>query len=78
MPRKEGRKEHGNEKREEKKRIEEQRVKPLTPTPAIDALIGDEEQTGKKEEKRKKQGVGLQPSYSGPFSSLLRLAGIIW
>ena len=31
-----------------KKRIEAQRAKPRTPTPAIDELIGEEEQTGKK------------------------------
>ena len=31
-----------------KKRIEAQRAKPRTPTPAIDAFIGKEEQTGKK------------------------------
>ena len=34
-------------------------------TPVMDALI-DEEQTGKKEERTKKQGPGLQPSYPGP------------
>ena len=32
----------------EEKRIEALREKPRTPTPAIDALIGDEEHTGKK------------------------------
>ena len=32
-------------KRLKKKRIEAKRVKPHTPTPAIDALIGGEEQT---------------------------------
>ena len=45
------RREEGSEKMEEKK-FEAQRAKPHTPTPAIDALIGDEEQTGK--EKREK------------------------
>ena len=30
------------------KRIEAQREKPLTPTPAIDALIGEEEQNKRK------------------------------
>ena len=38
MPRKER-----NRKDERRKRIEAQRVKPRTPTPALDALIGDEE-----------------------------------
>ena len=52
--------------------IEAQRAKPRTPTPAVDALIGDEEQTGKKKkEQRKKQGMGLQPIYPGPFGRLL-------
>ena len=37
-------------------------MNPLTPIRAIDALIGDEEQTGKKKkERKKKQGVDLQP-----------------
>ena len=35
-------------KRWKKKRIEVERAKPRTPTPAIDALIGDKEQTGRK------------------------------
>ena len=51
--------------------------KPRTPTPAIDALIGEEEQTGKKRKQRKKQGEGLQPSYPGPFCLLLRPVGIV-
>ena len=59
------------------KRIEAQRAKPCTPTPAIDALIGDEEQKEKRREQRKKQGVGTQPSYPGPFGRLLRTAGIM-
>ena len=45
-------------------------------TPAIDALIRGEEKTGKKK-RTKKQGVGLQPSYPGPFGHLLRPNGII-
>ena len=36
---------------EGKKRIDAQRGKPQTPTPEIDALIGDEEQTRWKEKK---------------------------
>ena len=56
-PRKEGRrKEEGSEKL--KKRIEAQRAKPRTPTSAIDALIGEEEQTGKKKGKRRKKSLG--------------------
>ena len=39
---------------EEKKRIKAQRAKPPSIL-AIDALIGNEEQTGKKEEKAKKE-----------------------
>ena len=35
-----------------KKGIEAQRVKPLTPNPATDALIGDEEKTGKRRENK--------------------------
>ena len=41
------------------RRIEAQRAKPHTPIPAIDELIGDEEQTKKKRVQRKKQGMGL-------------------
>ena len=63
---------------EEKKWIEVHRGKPHTQTPAIDALIGDEEQMGKKERKQiKKQGSGLKPSYRGIFSRLLQSTGII-
>ena len=73
MPRKER-----NRKDERKKRIEAQRAKQRTPTPALDALIGDEEQTGKKKrEQRKKQGVGLQTSYPRPFGLLLGPTGIM-
>ena len=64
-------------KRRKKKRIEAQRLKSRTPTRAIDALIGGEEQTGKKgREQRKKQGAGFQLSYPGPFGRL-RPVGII-
>ena len=42
-------------RREKKKGIEVQRVKPLTPTRATDALIGDEEQTGKKKEEEEEK-----------------------
>ena len=49
------------------------------PIPAIDALIGDEEQNGKRKiTNKKKQGEGPQPRYPGPFSRLLRLAGDIY
>ena len=37
-----------------KKRIEAQRAKPRTRTPAVDALIGDEEQTRKKEKSKER------------------------
>ena len=40
----------------EKKVVEAQKVKPPTPSRAIDALIGDAEQ--KKRTKRRKQGAG--------------------
>ena len=61
-----------------RKRIEVLRVGHPTPSRAIDALIGYEEQSGKQKRiKRRKQGAGPQPSYLGPFSRLLRLAGII-
>ena len=66
-------------RRERKESDRGQKAKPPTPTQAIDALIGDEEQNGKqkKVKKRKKQGTGPQPSYPGPFGRLLRRAGII-
>ena len=62
-------------RRAKKKGIEVQRVKPLTPTWAIDGLIRGEEQTGKKKrEQREKHGADLQPrpydpqeSYSEPI-----------
>ena len=55
-----------------------QRGKPSTPTQAIDALIGEEEQNGKqKEEQKKKQGAGPQPSCLGLFAHLLRPSWII-
>ena len=47
----------------EEKKIEAQRAKPRTPTPAMDALTGDEEQTGGKEEnkERKRERVSNPP-----------------
>ena len=42
--------------------IEAERAKPLTPTRAIGAFIGEEK---KKRTKRGKQGAGPQPSYPG-------------
>ena len=56
------------EKREEKRGLR-QRLKPHVPTLAIDALIGDEEQTGKKEERTKKEtgsGSPTQVPWSPP------------
>ena len=56
-------------KRSDKMGIERERVKPLTPTRATDdALIGDEEQTGKrrtnkKEEKKQKNRITIYRSY---------------
>ena len=62
-----------------RKGIEAYSVKYLTPSQAVDVHTGDEEQNGKqKRTKRKKQGVGPQPSYPGPFSLLLRRSGVIW
>ena len=62
----------------ERKGIDALRVKHPTPSRAIDALTGEEEQNGKqKRTKRKKQGAGPQPSYPGPFSRLLLRAGIV-
>ena len=61
-----------------KKGIEALMAKHTTPSRAIDAIIGEEEQNGKqKRAKRKKQGAVPQPSYAGPFNRLLRRAGII-
>ena len=61
-----------------RKEIEALEEKHSTPSRPVDAFIGEEEQNGKqKRGKRKKQGAVPQPSYPGPFSSLLRHAGII-
>ena len=60
------------------KGIEALKVKHPTSSQAVDAIIGDEEQNGKeKKTKRKKQGMGSHPSCRGPYSRLLRRAGII-
>ena len=60
------------------KGIEAQRVKYPTPFRAINVLRGDEEQSGKgKGTKRKKPRVDPQLSYPGPFSRLIRRAGIV-
>ena len=78
-----GAQQHQRKKEEEKqvqvrrgkkrKGIAAERGKHPTPSRAIDALIGDEEQNGKqKKTKGKKQGVGPQPSYPGPFGYLLQ------
>ena len=47
--------------------------KPITSTRAIDELIGEEENRGRK--RRKKQTEGLQPSYPRSFGVLLRPEG---
>ena len=60
-----------------RKWIEAQRVKHPTSSRATDALIGDEEQNGKQQKEKEKQGVGPQTSNPGPFSHLLRHTGII-
>ena len=56
------------------KRIKPQRVKPCTPAPTIDVLLGYEEQN---EKHKKETGSEPRPRYPGPFSRLLRPAGII-
>ena len=63
-----------------KKGAEVQKVKPPTPTLAIDALIGDEEQNENRKKEQKETGSASPPpqlSYPRPFSLLLRRAGII-
>ena len=45
----------------------EQKAKHLTPTRAIDEIIGDEEQSKKK---MKKQETGIQPSYHKPMTKM--------
>ena len=75
-----GKREEGktSEKSEEKERDRGTEGEIPKPIRATDALIREEEQNGKqKRTKRKKQGPGLQPSYSGQFSRLLRRAGVI-
>ena len=47
-----------------RKGIEAQRVKPPNPSREVDELIEDEEQNGR-QERKKKQRVGLQPNYPG-------------
>ena len=55
-----------------RKGVEAQRAKPLTPTQANNAHMGDEEQDGnRKKTKTKKRGAGPQPGYPGPFGYLL-------
>ena len=49
-------KEQGGEKMEEKG-LGAQRVKPCIPTPAVEPLIGDEEQTGKKKSEQRKKKI---------------------
>ena len=53
-----------------KKRIEAQRAKLRTPSPVIDALIGDEEQTEKKEEKTKKETERISNIKFGIFTNV--------
>ena len=60
------------------KGVETERAKQPTPTRAIGALTGEEEQyETEKRTKRKKQEAGPQPNYPGPSSRLLRCEGII-
>ena len=49
-------------RRAKEKGIDVQRVKPLTPTRAIDALIGEEEQTGKIKKEQKERN--MEPIYN--------------
>ena len=49
--------------RRAKKGSEGQSAKPLTPSPAIDALIGDEEQNGKQ-----KKGKGMETKKVKPLN----------
>ena len=58
-----------------RKGIEAQRVKPPTPSWVV---IREEEQSGKQENIKKETGCGSPTQrYPGPFSLLLRRAGII-
>ena len=66
-------------KKSDEKVIETQKVKLFTPTQAIDELMREEEQTGKKRENNKKETGSRPPSQlSGPFCRLLRPDGSIW
>ena len=74
---------HNNAKKREKKEKKKrnglgQRVKPSTPTQAIDARIGEEEKNRKQEEKKKETVSGPSTQLPGPFRCLLRPAWIIW
>ena len=67
-----------NKSEKEKKGIEAQKVKPLTQTRVIDALIGDEKQNESRNKSKKKEtGSGPQSSDPGTFGRLLRPTGII-
>ena len=59
-PKTERRKKDKLEKRRRRRKGSRQRTKPLNPTWAVDALIGDEEQKGKQ---KKKHEAGPQPIY---------------
>ena len=73
---KEGEKARQVKRTEERKRIEAQRVKPITPSRATAAFIGEDERNGKPKKKSRNR-EDFQPSYPGPFSHLLRRAWII-
>ena len=65
-------------RRAKKKGTEVQRVKPLTPTRGIQALIGDEEQQEKiRKNKNKETGSSPSNQLHWPLGSILRSAGII-
>ena len=66
-----GKREKGNEKSEEKKRDRGTEGESSTPAWVTDALRGEKEQ-------RRKQGVGPQPGYPWTFGRLLRPVWIIW
>ena len=69
MPRKETR------RKERGKNGLGQRVKPFTPTQAIDARMGEEEKNRKqKEEQNEETGSGVPTQLLGPFKFLLRPA----
>ena len=65
------------EKREERKRkgIEVQRIEHPTPSWAIDALIGDEEQNGKREQKERNREQIPNPASLGHLVAFYDVQG---